>query len=160
MTITFLFSKLYCLIMSAQVKRILVVIPEKMLREELHWFQEDMGEYAVRTYLIKKPEVIAENLELLGINAWFYKYKDEKKEIVEESGEADLIFKSNNTYYVVETKRPYQAKSGWDQVLRAVECFLSEMEMNKQKYDEVFAVLVTTDPYGERLEKEGPYILE
>ena len=49
--------------MSTQVKRILVVIPEKMLREELHWFQEDMGEYAVRTYLIKKPEVIAEKGE-------------------------------------------------------------------------------------------------
>jgi hypothetical protein len=145
--------------MSAQ-KRILRVIPEKMLREELGWFQEKMGEFAVRTYIIRKPEIIAKNLELIGINARFCIYKDEDKKIEEESGEADLVFKSNKTYYLVETKRPLQYKSGWTQVLRAVECFQSEMEMNRQEYEEVFAVLVTTDPFAEILKEDPPFVIE
>jgi len=146
--------------MSAKIKRIVRVIPEKMLKEELHWFQEKMGEFAVRTYVIRKPEIIAKNLELIGINVRFDKYRDEEKKFVEESGEADLVFKSNKTYYIVETKRPLQYKSGWEQVIRAVECFQSEMKMNKQKYDDVFAVLVTTDPFAETLKEEPSYRLE
>jgi len=144
--------------MTTQVKRILVVLPEKMLKDELCWFEDNMGEYAVRTYLIKKPEIIAENLELEGIDAWFHKYKEEK--LVEESGEADLVFRSNNTYYIVETKRRLKYKPGWEQVLRAVECFRSDARINEQDYDEVIAVLVTTDPSADTLRREGPYVLE
>jgi hypothetical protein len=145
--------------MLAKLKRIQIFIPERFLQEELPWFQMNMGEYAVRTYLIRKPETIAENLELVGINVNFDK-RTEKEGVVEESGEADLIFRTANTYYIVETKRPYQAQSGWNQLLTAVECFRSEMKMNNQKHDDVIAVFVSTDPRSESLEKEDPYIPE
>jgi hypothetical protein len=146
--------------MSDQVKRILIVFPEETLAHELSWFHENMGKFAVRTCILRKPEIIASNVELLGINAWFYKYKDEKKEYIEEMGEADLVLKSDKTYYLVETKRPTQFKSGWEQVLRARECFISEMEARKMKYDEVIAVLATTDPIAKTFKKEGPFTLE
>jgi len=141
---------------SAKVNGIQIVIPEKMLEKELHYFQgtmhECMSEYAVRTYLIRKPETIADDLELIGINARFYKYKEYP--VIEKSGEADLVFKNSDTYYLVETKRYWKFKAGWKQILRAVECFKSEMQMNKQKYNEAIAVLVTTDPFSEDVKKE------
>jgi len=146
--------------MSAKIKRILIVIPEKMIEQELPWFHENMGEYAVRTYISRNPEIIAKNIELLGINAWFYKYKNENREYVEESGEADLVFRSDKTYYLVETKRPWQFKSGWEQVLRASECFINETKARGIECDDVIVVLVTTDPSMETFKKKGPFILE
>lgn len=140
--------------MSTQIKGILVVIPEKMLKQELCWFQEDMGEFAVRTYLINNPEIITKNLKLAGINAWFYKYRDEEKEFIEDKGEADLVFRDNKTYYIVETKRYWKFKPGWKQVLRAVKCFCRDAEINRRNYNEVIAVLVTTDPSSKTLKKE------
>jgi len=132
------------------MKIILIVIPEKVIKEEFPWFQESMGEYAVRTYVIRKPEIIAENLELLGIDVWFSKWGDEKGEkFVEDGGEADLVFRNGKTYYIVETKRRHRYNSGREQVERAVECFKSDMEMHKQEYDEAIAVLITTSPYIE-----------
>jgi len=58
---------------------------------------------------------------LLGINARFYKYKGKEKEFVEEPGEGDLVFANNKICHIVETKRPWQYKSGWEQILRADE---------------------------------------
>jgi len=144
--------------MFAHIKRMALVIPEKTIEQELPLFHDYMREYAVRTYLIKKPEILDNNLELLGINASFDKRNDDGK--VEKSGEADLIFGRHKTYYLVETKWNFQFKEGWEQILKASECFISEMKVKRLRYGEVIAVVVSTDPSAKVLKKKGPITLE
>ena len=52
----------------------MIEIPEEDLRKEFRWLRQGMGEWAVRAYLVKHPQIIEKSLNLeylVGFNIWF-----------------------------------------------------------------------------------------
>ena len=126
-------------------RRILIEIPEKDLIRELGWFRDGMGENAVRTYLLKNPHTIETGLKLenfVGISVWFTSY--DEKGLVKDSKEADMFFRRNGTYYIVETKQKGKYYRGWQYVRLTIECFEADMKKHNQEIPEVVAVLATS----------------
>lgn len=123
----------------------MIEIPEEDLTKDIGWFRKAMGEDAIRTYLLKHPNVIETGLgyrNFLGIGVWFRKYG--KDGLGRESNEADMLFGKNGTYYLVDTKQKGKYYKGWQYVRLTVECFEADMEKHNQKVREVVAVLATS----------------
>jgi len=123
----------------------MIEIPEKDLTRDIGWFRDGMGEDAVRTYLLKHPNIIETGLEyrnFLGMGVWFRKYGED--DLARESNEADMLFGKDGTYYIIETKQKGKYYRGWQYVRLTVECFEADMEKHNQEVHEVVAVLATS----------------
>ena len=117
-------------------RRIMIEIPEKDLEKEFGWFRREMGEYAVRVFLIKHPNIIETELRLehfVGLNVFFA-----------STQEADMLFCRHGTYYIVETKQKGKYSKGWEYLRATVECFEAEMKKHGEDFQEIVAVLATS----------------
>jgi len=93
-----------------QGKSLLIQIPEKTIIEQFGWLSEkgNTREGVVRAFILKHPERIESNLtieNLVAINVWLNKWREEDENYFEYAREADLIFEKDGIYYLVETKR-------------------------------------------------------
>jgi hypothetical protein len=126
-------------------RRIMIEIPEKHLTDEIGWFRDGMGEDAVRTYLLKHPDIIEPDFNIqnfLGLGIWFTSYDEEG--LVKDSKEVDMLFERNGTYYIVETKQKGKYYRGWQYVILAVECFEADMRKHSKEFHGIVAVLATS----------------
>ena len=99
-------------------------------------------EGVVRAFILKHPEIVRKDLtieNLVAINVWLNNW--------EEGGsnrEADLMFRKDGAYFVVETKREGKYGRGQGQLRDLVDCFRSDFKRHRDDFKELILVLVTT----------------
>jgi len=118
-------------------RRIMIQIPEDDLIREFGWFRDSMGENAVRLLLLRHPQIIESDLDVsdcLGLGVWFAGRQ-----------EADMLFRKDDVYYIVETKQKGKYYRGWQYVRATVESFENDMNKRNEKFQQVVAVLATSN---------------
>ncbi|MEM3697928.1 MAG: hypothetical protein QXQ94_10635 [Candidatus Bathyarchaeia archaeon] len=122
---------------------LLIEIPEKDIKEELGLFYkvaEKWGEPLVWTYLVKHPDKIEPNLELLGVGELYHPWLKKG-----QPHRLDLLFRKGNVYYPVEVKH---AKPNWNQLDQEVKCFEQALNNEGIQFDDIVPVLIV---YGEKI---------
>jgi len=123
-----------------KLKCLLVLsIPKETLINEFRWRYHRWGEDAVKTYLVKNSHLIDKDLTLLGIGELPH-YRPPKPET---SYNADMIFRKNDIYYVVEVKdsRDYAFK----QLIEEVASFEYDTMQHNEPCEEIIPVLAMVD---------------
>ena len=136
-----------------------IEIPEKTITGQFGWLSEkgNTREGVVRAYILKHPEIIESKLtieNLVAINVWLNKWKEEDENYFEHIREADILFEKDGTYYLVETKREKKYSRGWEQLGDLVDCFKSDFKKHKTRYEALVPVLVTTTDKVDRIKRD------
>lgn len=124
---------------------LLIEIPEKRVMDELGAFYkvaERWGQQVAWTYLVKHPDMIEPNLELLGVGELWHPRAPRLKK--GDPQRIDLLFRKGNVYYPVEVM---PRKKMWNQLSKEVECFKYAMKEQRVQYEEIVPVLVV---YGDK----------
>ncbi|MEM3641675.1 MAG: hypothetical protein QXH37_07130 [Candidatus Bathyarchaeia archaeon] len=127
---------------------LLIEIPKKDVKEELGLFYkvaEKWGERLVWTYLVKHPDKIEPDLELLGVGELYH--PPLKKG---QFHNLDLLFRRGNIYYPVEVKYD---KLNWNQLYQEVTCFEQALINERIQFDEIVPVLVVCREKGYNKQK-------
>ena len=140
-------------------KSLLIEIPENVIVEEFGWLSDkgNTREGAVRAYILKHPGLISEDLtieNLVAVNVWLNKWKEEDENYFEHVKEVDLMFEKDGIYYLVETKREKKYSRGWEQLGDVVDCFKSDFKKHKTIYKDVIPVLATTTDKTNKIKTE------
>jgi len=120
-------------------------IPERDIKKELGWFYERWGEDAVKTYLVKNPQMIDKDLILVGVGELWHPPPNSGM----RSRRSDLIFRKDDIYYVVEVKT--RRRYAWKQLFEEVACFERDMKEHNQHCEEIVPVLVIIDDTTEKV---------
>lgn len=140
-------------------RSLLIQIPENIIVEQFGWLSEkgNTREGVVRAFILKHPEIINADLtikNLIAINVWLNKWKEENQNYVEHAREADLLFEKDGVYYLVETKREKKYPKGWKQLRDLIDCFKSDFKKHKTKYKDLIPVLVTTTNVIDKIQRD------
>lgn len=121
---------------------LLIEISEKDIEKEIGplWkVARNWGEQVAWTYLVKHPDKIEPDLELVGVGELWHRPLKPR-----QPHHLDLLFRKGDTYYPVEVK--YRVKN-WYQLQLEVKCFEHAMKKQGVRYEDIIPVLVV---YGEK----------
>ena len=140
-------------------RSLLIQIPEKTISEKFGWLSDkgNTREGVVRAYILKHPEIIESKLtieNLVAINVWLNKWKEEDENLFEFMREADIVFEKDGIYYLIETKRDRKYTRGWIQLGDIVDCFKSDFKKHREDYKGFIPVLVTTTDKVDRIKRD------
>lgn len=129
-----------------------IVVPTKQLRSEFGWLYDKWGEHAVKTYVVKHPEIksmIDKDAHIVGVGE--LEFSPQKPG---GPHSLDILLCKGKTYYAVEVKnRGSQLQFAWNQLHAEVLCFQEDMKKHGQPYDKIVPVLVSVSDDVSRPEK-------
>jgi hypothetical protein len=114
-----------------------ISIPKRDIELDLGWWlctSPQGGEEAVRSYIIRHPQIIERGLDFLSVELY-----------LEGSSRVDVLFRKEKTYYIVEAKyEKWTEKVVRKQVLQEVEALRNTLERKRVNFERIMPVVVTS----------------